>query len=159
MGVIDPLEARFGALIAALQPAARAELAKRIAKTIQRSQSTRIGAQKNPDGSDYEPRKPQLRNKKKNLRPEGSTLGVRAGMFRKLRTPSMMDSKGTADGAFVGFIRDVQRIALVHQNGLRDRVNRFGKEADYPQRRLFGITDDDENDTTHLITEHLARVL
>lgn len=150
MSVIDPIEARFGALVASLAPAARAVLAKRIAKLVKGRQSTRIADQQNPDGSAFEPRKPQLRNQKKNLR---------AGMFAKLRTATYLKSSGNADGAIVSFSRDVQRIARVHQLGLRDKVNRLGKEADYPKRELLGITTEEELAITHLVTEHLADVL
>lgn len=148
--MIDPIEARFGALISALAPAARTLLAREIAHGLRLSQSKRIAAQQNPDGRAFEPRKPQLRNRKKNLR---------AGMFSKLRTTKYLKASATADTAIVSFTRDVQRIARVHQLGLRDRVSRTGREADYPARQLLGISKTDELAITHLVTTHLAKAL
>ena len=51
------------------------------------------------------------------------------------------------------------RIASVHQFGLRDRVNKHGTEADYPQRQLLGITKDEENKIETTIVEFLANHL
>ena len=149
--MIDPIEARFGALVSALAPAARRVLATEIAKQLRQSQMRRIAAQKNPDGSDFEPRKPQLRHKKKNLR---------AGMFRKLRTSRFLKADGSADSAVVSFTRDVERIARVHQFGLRDKVSRKSAvEVEYPVRQLLGISAEDEMSMTRLITNHLAHSL
>lgn len=149
--MIDPIEARFGALVSALAPAARKLLATEIARQLRQSQMKRITAQKNPDDSDFEPRKPQLRNMKKSLR---------AGMFAKLRTAQYLKSSATSDTAIVSFTRDVQRIARVHQLGLRDKVSRkTGREATYPARQLLGISAADETSITDLVTSHLARVL
>jgi len=151
MSTLDPIEARFGALVSALAPAARAVLAKEIARQLRQSQTKRIAAQENPDGSAFEPRKPQLRNRKKNLR---------TGMFGKLRTAKYLKASGTAEGAIVSFTRDVERIARVHQFGLRDRVSRkSGLEVEYPVRQLLGVSSDDETALTELIADHLARAL
>lgn len=150
MSAVDPVEARFGALIAALAPAARAQLAKVIARQLRQSQAKRIAAQQNPDGSGFEPRKPQLRHKKKALR---------AGMFAKLRTTKYLKASGNADGALVSFTRDVERIARVHQLGLRDRVSRRSAlEVEYPTRQLLGISDQDETTLTGLIAASLSNL-
>ena len=151
----DPLdsaiEARLSALIERLSPASRTALARTLAAQLRATQSARIAAQHNPDGSAFEPRKPQLRNKKKKLR---------AAMFNKLRTNTWLKAKGTADGAVVAFTRDVERIARVHQLGLRDRVNRkTNLEADYPARQLLGLTVVEEALLDTLISTHLAGAL
>lgn len=151
MSAIDPVEARFGALVSSLAPAARAALAKEIASRLHESQAKRIAAQKNPDGSAFEPRKPQLRHRKKNLR---------AGMFAKLRTAKHLKSSSSADAAIVSFTRDVERIARVHQFGLRDRVSKkTGVEVTYPARHLLGVSADDKSALEDLVTGHLARSL
>lgn len=151
MSLIAPVEARFGALVSALAPAARAVLAKAIATQLRQSQMKRIAAQLNPDGSAFEARKPQLRHQKKNLR---------AGMFGKLRTAKYLKANGTAEGAIVSFTRDVERIARVHQFGLLDRVSRKTElEVEYPERRLLGVSSEDETSLAHLIADHLARAL
>ena len=145
------IEARLAALVERLSPASRATLARSIAGQLRRAQSARIAAQRNPDGSAYEPRRPQLRQQKKNLR---------GGMFRKLRQNTYLKAKGTADGAVVAFSRNVERIARVHQLGLRDRVNRrTNLEADYPARQLLGLTVIEEALLNALIGDHLADAL
>lgn len=148
--MIDPVEARLASLVSALAPSARLHLARTIAVALRTSQAARIAAQLNPDGSAYEPRKPQLRHRPKTLR---------APMFGKLRTAKYLKASATANGAIVSFSRDVQRIARVHQLGLRDKVSRSGKEADYPARRLLGITAPEESAIADLITAHLATAL
>lgn len=148
MSEIAALEAFAADLLASLEPAARAELARRIARDLRASQQKRIAAQLNPDGSAYAERKPQLRHKKGKLRRQ---------MFAKLRTAKYLKAKGTAEGAIVAFTAEVSRIARVHQFGLRDRVNRkTGLEADYPVRELLGISAADEALIRELAVEHLA---
>ena len=63
----------------------------------------------------------------------GSRFGakgrVKREMFAKLRTHRYMKAKGTADEALVEFAGRVQRIARVHQEGLRDRPNRHSRDG------------------------------
>lgn len=142
------LEAFAADLIAGLEPAARKALAADIARQLRPSQQKRIAAQLNPDGTPFEPRKPQLRHQVGKLR---------RTMFAKLRTARYLKASSTSDAALVGFTADVSRIARVHQEGLRDRVNRkTGLEADYPARRLLGFSDADETLIRDLVTAHLA---
>ena len=146
--MISPIEARFGALVGALEPAARKALALEIAKGLRQSESRRIAAQQNPDGSAFEPRKPQLRHRKKKLR---------AGMFAKLRTTTYLKAEGSSDAAVVRFASEVERIARVHQFGLRDRVNRRRDlEVAYPRRELLGFTKSDIEFIDRLVAAHLA---
>jgi len=154
---LPALEAFAADLLARLEPAARQELARRIARELRASQQKRIAAQLNPDGSGFAPRKPQLR-------PGGSTLGVRQQkgkirnqMFAKLRTAKHLKAKGSTDTAVVAFTDQVSRIARVHQFGLRDKVNRkTGLETDYPERQLLGISEADETLIRDLAVEYLA---
>lgn len=142
------LDSFASGLVSALEPAARKQLAREIAKILRGSQQKRIAAQLNPDGSAFEPRKPQLRKKKGQLR---------RSMFAKLRTARFLKADSSPDAAIVSFTRDVERIARTHQLGLRDRVNRqTGKMADYPARRLLGLTDADEAAIAEAVTAHLA---
>ena len=144
----DPVESRFNALIGALEPAARKALAVAIAKGLRPRNARRIAAQQNPDGSAFEPRKPQLRHRKKKLRQT---------MFAKLRTAAYLKAEGSPDGAVVRFAREVERIAKVHHYGLRDRVNRRRDlEVAYPQRELLGLPKDDVDFVESLVVEHLA---
>lgn len=151
MSDIPSLEAFADDLIAALSPVQRKALAKDIAKYLRPAQTRRIAAQLNPDGSPYEPRKPQIRHR----------IGkIRRTMFAKLRTSKYLKTQATADGATLSFTGGVEHMALVHQLGLRDVVNRItGKEATYPARELLGMTDDDKAALRALITTHLAENL
>jgi phage virion morphogenesis protein len=135
---IDALEPWMAAIINGAGPAASRRLANQIAKALRQSQQTRIAAQKNPDGSPYAQRKIQLRSKT-------GRISARQDMFRKLRTARFLKAKATTNAAIVGFSGNAARIAMVHQWGLRDRVENPGPLIRYRQRRLLGFTDDDRN--------------
>lgn len=133
-------------LLAKRSPASRTQLAREIARSLRQSQSQRITAQKNPDGSPFAARKPQPRSKKGRIRRQ---------MFRKLRTARYMKSKGNGQGATISFISSVRRMAAVHQYGLRDRMNRYGLEVDYAQRQLLGFSAEDVRKIEDLVINHL----
>ncbi|EKF65029.1 phage virion morphogenesis protein [Serratia plymuthica A30] len=61
-------------------------------------------------------------------------------MFRRLRTARFLKARADASGATVGYTGVAARIARTHQYGLRDRVNKSGAVATYPQRELLGLT-------------------
>jgi len=145
---IAPLEVFAADLLARLEPAARTELARRIARDLRASQQRRIAAQQNPDGTPYAPRKPQIR---------GRAGKVRRQMFSRLRLARFLKTRVTADEAVIAFTDQVSRIARVHHFGLRDRVNRrTGLEADYPARQLLGISEADEALIRDLAVDYLA---
>ena len=64
-------------------------------------------------------------------------------MFAKLRTAKYIKAKGTDKDAVVEFIGQVQRMAKVHQFGLRDRTSVRAKEVQYPARPLLGLNAED----------------
>lgn len=148
MSGIEALNTRLDGLLAQLEPGARRALAKAIAKEIQPRQRKRIADQLNPDGSPFAKRKPQLRQK---------AGRVRRTMFSKLRTARYLKTSATSNSAVIGFVGEVERIARVHQFGLRDRVQKGGKEAQYAARELLGFTDDDVSAIHDLVISHLAR--
>lgn len=151
MNDLNQLEAYLSGLITNLAPEAQRILARTIAQRLRDSQSKRIGLQRNPDGSAYEPRKPQLRLRNKKGR-------LRRTMFAKLKQTKYLKATTTPAGAVVSFIGQVEAIARVHQYGLRDKVNRRRNlEVQYAQRRLLGITSTDEDMIRDLVIEHLAR--
>lgn len=150
MSELAPFEARLGALIAALEPAARRKLARSIATRLRASQAQRIGEQLNPDGTPFEPRKAP----KTKLR--GKKGFVRRKMFAKIRTKKWLKIEATPESAIVTFTAAVQRMAQVHQHGLRDRVSRRGAEVVYAKRALLGLTADDEAAIEDEILTHLA---
>ncbi|HBU6132520.1 MULTISPECIES: phage virion morphogenesis protein [Enterobacter] len=132
MNEFKPFDDRLNGLIAALSPAARRKLAEEIAKELRKSQQQRIKLQKAPNGSPYEARKRQpLRAK---------TGRIKRTMFQKLRTSRYMKATGRENSAVVEFTGKVQRIAQIHQYGLKDRPNVHSKDVQYAERQLLGIT-------------------
>lgn len=136
MNALAPLDAWCGALLGRITPAERRTLARRIAADLRASQAKRIAAQTNPDGTPYAPRKSRLRARRGAIRAK-----ARRQMFSRLRTAKWMKTEATPEMAVVTFAAQVQRIAQVHQHGLRDKVNRRGgPEVQYPERQLLGLT-------------------
>lgn len=155
MNELAPLDAWCGALLARSAPAERRALARHIAADLRASQARRIAAQLNPDGTPYAPRKPRLR-----LRRKAGAIKAKAKrqMFSKLRTARWMKTEATPETAVVTFADQVQRMAQVHQHGLRDRVNRRGgPEVDYPARQLLGFTQPEIEAVSDAVLTHLAR--
>lgn len=151
MNALEPLEIYLSGLIHNLEPSAQRGLARTIAQRLRDSQSKRIGLQRDPDGSAYEPRKPQLRLRNKKGR-------LRRIMFAKLKQAKYLKAGTTSTSAIVSFIAQVDAIARVHQYGLRDKVNRRRSlEVKYAERRLLGISATDEEMLRDLVIEHLAR--
>lgn len=147
MSELDALQGWLGGLLVNLEAPARRALARAVASEIRRRQAARIAEQRNPDGSAYEPRKPQLR-----LRPGR----IRRAMFMRLRTARFMKAQSDENAAVVTFVGNAQRIAAVHQLGLRDRVNKAGMEVKYPQRELLGFDDGDVDRIADLVLARLA---
>lgn len=111
MSELTALQERLAGLIASLSPAARRQMAAEIAKKLRTSQQQRIKRQQAPDGTPYSARKRQpVRGKKGRIKRE---------MFAKLRTNRFMKAKGSDSAAVVDFTSKVQRMARVHQYGLK----------------------------------------
>ncbi|MFY9328498.1 MAG: phage virion morphogenesis protein [Georgfuchsia sp.] len=150
MNELAPLDAWCNGLIARLAPPARRALARELARRLRESQSARIAAQQNPDGSAYAPRKVQTKARLK----RGA---VRRKMFTKIRTAKWLKLEATPERAVIAFTGQVQRMAQVHQYGLRDRVSRRSKlEVKYPERKLLGFTAADVDLVGELMLDHLA---
>ncbi|MBT1731472.1 phage virion morphogenesis protein [Enterobacter asburiae] len=149
MSEFKPFDDRLNGLIAALSPAARRKLAGEIAKELRKSQQQRIKQQKAPDGSPYQARKRQpLRAK---------TGRIKRAMFQKLRTSRYMKASGRENSAVVEFTAKVQRIAQIHNYGLKDRPSQHAASIDYPKRRLLGISLKNEKIITALIISHIIK--
>ncbi|MGX5152711.1 phage virion morphogenesis protein [Enterobacter hormaechei] len=125
----------LAALLANLEPAARQRMMRELAQELRRNQQNNIRLQRNPDGSGYEPRKVTARTKKGRIKRQ---------MFAKLRTAKYLKTAASADSSSVQFAGKVQRIARVHNYGLRDRVSRKGPKIRYTERRLLGINNEIE---------------
>ncbi|MBP1014337.1 phage virion morphogenesis protein, partial [Serratia fonticola] len=110
------------------------KMAAEIAKQLRASQQQRIKRQQAPNGTPYASRRQPVRGKKGR---------VKRAMFAKLRTNRYMKAKGSNDDAVVEFVGRVQRMARVHQEGLRDRPARYSREVRYEVRPLLGFSKPD----------------
>ncbi|EHX2159152.1 phage virion morphogenesis protein [Escherichia coli] len=147
MSELTALQERLAGLIASLSPAARRKMAADIAKKLRASQQQRIKRQQAPDGTPYAARKRQpVRSKKDRIKRE---------MFAKLRTNRFMKAKGSDSAAVVEFTGKVQRIARVHQYGLKDRPNRNSRDVQYERRVLLGHNDQSIKLIENCIIEHV----
>lgn len=147
MNELKPFDDQLAGLIAGLSASRRRQMAAEIAKRLRTSQQQRIKRQQAPDGTPYAARKRQpVRSKKGRVKRE---------MFAKLRTHRYMKAKGTADEALVEFAGRVQRIARVHQEGLRDRPNRHSRDVQYEARPLLGFGDVDRQIVEDVIISRL----
>ncbi|MER1492635.1 phage virion morphogenesis protein [Enterobacter cloacae] len=148
MSEFKPFDDRLNGLIAALSPAARRKLAGEIAKELRKSQQQRIKQQKAPDGSPYQARKRQpLRAK---------TGRIKRAMFQKLRTSRYMKATGRENSAVVEFTGKVQRIARVHQYGLKDRPNPHAQNVQYAERQLLGLAVEDTKNIEMILFRYIS---
>ena len=148
MSEFKPFDDRLNGLIAALSPAARRKLAGEIAKELRKSQQQRIKQQPAPDGSPYQARKRQpLRAK---------TGRIKRAMFQKLRTSRYMKATGRENSAVVEFTGKVQRIARVHQYGLKDRPNPHAQNVQYAERQLLGLAVEDTKNIEMILFRYIS---
>lgn len=132
MSELQLVNDRLEALISSLSAPARKEMARSIGRKLRASQQQNIKRQQAPDGTPFKPRKTQpVRSKKGRIKRE---------MFAKLRTAKYMKTQASPNEAVIEFAGNVQRMARVHHYGLRDRPSRKGKEVQYEQRHLLGIS-------------------
>lgn len=132
---LTALETWLNPLLAKLEPQERTRLAREAAREIRKNQTKRITAQKNPDGSAYEKRKPR------DLR--GKQGRIKKKMFQKLKMARYLKAQGSEQAVTVGFTGRVARIARVHQYGLKDRAERGAPDVRYARRELLGLSKDD----------------
>lgn len=146
---LDTLNAPFQGLVENLAPKSRRAIAREIATKLRSSQAKRIAAQRNPDGSPFEPRKPQQRRKRGR---------IRRTMFSKMRTTKHLKSSATDSAATVFYTGRTEQIARVHQLGLRDRVNaKRGIFAKYASRKLLGFSSNDIEMVQDTVINHLSK--
>ena len=147
MSEFKPFDDKLAGLTGALSPVSRRRLAADIAKELRRSQQQRIKQQKAPDGTPYQERKRQP------LRAKSGR--IKRAMFQKLRTSRYMKASGRNDAAVVEFTGKVQRIAQIHQFGLKDRPNPHAQDAQYPIRQLVGFSQVDIDNISNTIINHM----
>jgi len=144
------LEDWAGALLNQVQPAARRKVTQTIARELRRSQQKRIGAQRNPDGTPYAPRKPRQQ-----LRAKAGRIKQRK-MFAKLRTARYLRLQSDASSIAIGFAGRVARLARIHQYGLRDKPGRNSPDIQYQRRQLLGFSDAELEMIRDQLLNHLA---
>jgi phage virion morphogenesis protein len=149
MNEFKPFEDKLAGLIASQSPAARRRMASDMAKRLRALQQKRIKNQQAPDGTPYAARKRQSVKSKKGR--------VKRAMFAKLRTNRYMKAKGTNDAAVVEFAGKVQRMARVHQEGLRDKPNRYSEAVQYEARPLLGFSLEEKNLVEEIVVSHLSQ--
>lgn len=155
---LEQLETWVGGMLTKASAAERRRLARAVAVDLRRSQAERIRDQRNPDGSAYKPRKrrdPPVREKAGRMK---RLAAARAEpMFRRLRLTKYLQARWTEAEASVGFTGRAARIARVHQDGLRDRVEPRpdAPEVVYPKRGLVGFTDADRERLLELVLAYL----
>lgn len=144
----DDIERFLGPIMAALSPRERRGLAMKIGQSIRRSNSGRIAANIQPDGSAMTPRKPR------------PGKGKRGKMFRNLRLARILKVRATPDDVDVGFVGQVQPVAQAHHFGREDKVGktRDGRtiRARYAARELIGIDGGDDDMILEAIERHLT---
>ena len=148
MNELKPFDDKLAGLLASLSASGRRQLAGKVAKVLRSSQQQHIKQQRAPDGTPYTPRKTQPIKGKKGR--------VKRQMFQKLRTAKYLKAKGTADAASVEFVGRVQRMARVHQYGLRDRPSAKSREVQYEARPLLGLSMEEIDIIRELIGEHFT---
>jgi phage virion morphogenesis protein len=124
-----------------------------IARELRRSQQARIAAQKNPDGTGYEPRK--VRTGTKRLRGKSGRL-KRAAMFAKLRKSRWLAIDQNGNELAVGFAGRVASVARIHQFGEKSAVASGGPEYRYPARTLLGLTTAEREMIRDRLLRHIA---
>lgn len=137
-------------LLASMEPAARRQLAGEMARTLRASQALRIRANVQPDGSPMAPRKPQPKLKKNRGR-------LRRKMFFKISNPAWLKARASEQQAVVEFVGTANRLATIHQYGLKDRIK--GREISYPTRELLGITEQERDQLETTLLAHLTKGL
>ncbi len=150
MSEFKPFDNQLAGLLAALSPAGRRKLAGEIAKELRKSQQQRIKQQKAPDGSPYQARKRQPLRAKRGR--------IKRAMFQRLRTSRYMKATGSESRAMVEFTGKVQRIARVHQYGLKDRPNPHSHDVQYAERQLLGFSKTENNSIEKIVLHHILRV-
>lgn len=145
MNNADDLANWLTPLIRQLEPGQRTSLAREIGRGLRQRQALRIKQQENPDGSQFEPRKPR-------------TSGKRGEMFRQLRKYKYLKFKARSGEVSTGWFGYAAFIARIHQYGLEGKVDpRYSQTVQYPLRELLGLSDADVEWLQDTVLAHLDK--
>lgn len=146
----DTLTPRLRAILATLSDTERRRLAAQLAAQLRAANTARIAAQQQPDGTSFEPRKPQP------TRYKAAHTKIRAALFERLRDARHLRIRGLSAAGFeIGFSPRDEQIARVHHYGLTDAVTPRLRVR-YPIRKLLGITDTDKAATAATVMRHIT---
>jgi phage virion morphogenesis protein len=146
---LEAAEKYLSALMAALSPAERRKLMRKIGMLMRQKNRQRIAANTAPDGAPFAPRKPRLRAKRGRVK----------RMFAGLKKAANLRITASSEGASLAFAGKVSRVAQVHHFGLRDKVDRKMPKSpfyQYPARPLLGWGPEDLEAVTELVLRHLT---
>lgn len=137
-------------MLRALSAGQRRVFFSRLSRELARINATRMRANIAPDGTPFEPRKPQTRLRAKRGR-------VRA-MFQKL--PKSLKPSATDSGLEIAFGGRSAQIADVHHYGKDDAPNRLRPSwrVRYPARELLGISESDQTLIVDRIVEQVSNL-
>lgn len=137
-------------MLTALSAGQRRVFFSRLSRELARINATRMRANIAPDGTPFEPRKPQTRLRAKRGR-------VRA-MFQKL--PKSLKPSATDSGLEIAFGGRSAQIADVHHYGKDDAPNRLRPSwrVRYPARELLGISESDQTLIVDRIVEQVSNL-
>lgn len=147
---LHDVEEWLGALLSQLEPAMRTKMMREVARDVRRIQQNNITLQRSPDGKAWEPRRVTARTKPGRIRRK---------MFAKLKTAKYLKAQASVNEAIIEFTPNVQRLARVHHYGLRDRINRLGREVKYSARQLIGANDETKLHVEEILTKWLSEDL
>lgn len=144
---LEQINRLFDGLIQKLTPSARRQLARDIARNLRGSQAKRIKQNNAPDGTPYEPRKPQPQQRKGAIK--------RRLMFQKIVRARWLKASASSDTAAVSFAGFSAQVAREHHYGLRSRLSKY-QNIQMPKRELLGITEKEQQAVEDIIIKHLA---
>jgi len=158
---IEGLETYLADLAARLEPGQRKRMGMRIAAYLQRARAKSIGANVDPEGEPFEPRKSPPPRRRRRGRPD---VEARKGkikkrkMFLRAKTSQFLLKEATADEARVGYAGAMARIMTVHQQGLVDHVTRDPRSpvVKYPMRRVLGLNEQDRGEILDVVLAALG---
>lgn len=87
---------------------------------------------------------------------------LRASQAQRIRanrqpdgSPAWLKARASEQQAVVEFVGTANRLATIHQYGLKDRIK--GREIRYPARELLGITNQEVERLEELLLAHLTK--